>query len=106
VNPEFASLVGPDPGNVMAFARCPHFEVADDVAPTNHDPLRGLPGSSGTGASPHADRSLHAAAHLLAAIELAGSDPDAIRGRLCEMSEIDLAILEDGEWRLFAPEAR
>lgn len=104
VNPEFVSQTGPDPGEVLAFARCPHFEVADDVSPTNGDALRGLPGGSGRGTSPHADRSLHAAAHLLAAIELAGPDPDAIRGRLCEMSEVELAILEGGEWRLFVPE--
>jgi hypothetical protein len=105
VNPEFVSLAGPDPGRVIAFARCPHFKVADDIVPTDPDVLRSMPGVPRSEALPHADRSVRAAAHLLAAIELAGPEPEAIRGRLCEMDEIELAILENGAWRLFVPEA-
>jgi hypothetical protein len=105
VNPEFVSLAGPDPGRVIAFARCPHFKVADDVARTAREAPRSLPGVPRLEALPHADRSVRAAAHLLAAIELAGPEPEAIRGRLCEMDKVKLAILEDGAWRLFVPEA-
>jgi ABC-type branched-subunit amino acid transport system substrate-binding protein len=104
LNRDFVGSAGPDPGQVIAFARCPHLDVADDVASTNQRDSRSLPGLQ-AGSSRHAERSLRAAAHLLAAIELAGPKPEAVRGALCEMSEVELAILEDGVWRRFAPEA-
>jgi ABC-type branched-subunit amino acid transport system substrate-binding protein len=102
VNREFIDLAGPDPGEVIAFSRCPHFEVADDTVPSEREAVRRVPRSSRSWVSPHAGRSLEAAAHLLAAIELAGSEPEAIRARLREMRAVRLATLEHGSWR-FSP---
>jgi ABC-type branched-subunit amino acid transport system substrate-binding protein len=99
VSREFVDLAGGHPGEVIAFARCPHFEVADDTAPPERDDVPGLPPRTRSRLSPHAGRSLEASAHLLAAIELAGAEPEAIAASLREMRAVRLATLEQGTWR-------
>jgi branched-chain amino acid transport system substrate-binding protein len=100
VSPEFVEAAGPGAGPAIAFARCPHFDVADDTTPSERDAIRTVPGISRLRTSPHAARTVDAAAHLLAAIELAGPEPEGIRVRLCEMRRVHIAILTNGEWRL------
>jgi ABC-type branched-subunit amino acid transport system substrate-binding protein len=98
VNSEFIDLAGADAGQVLAFARCPHFAVSGDTAPSDADALRDLLGVSRSRPSPHASRSFDAAVHLMAAIELAGAEPEAVRGALCEMNAVTLARLTNGAW--------
>jgi len=98
VNDEFVALAGPESGAVIALTRCPHFEVAGDVPPIDEETLRRRPAVARVSVSPQAGRSFEAAMHLLVAIELAGSEQDAVRDTLQEMSEPGLAVLENGAW--------
>ena len=52
---------------------------------------------------PQAGRSLDAAAHLAVAIELAGTEREAIRRTLDAMSRLRVARLEDGAWIVEEP---
>jgi ABC-type branched-subunit amino acid transport system substrate-binding protein len=81
VNEEFARSAPPDAGTVLAVAPCLHVESVDGPAPE----------------SLH-DRSREAAAHLLAAVENAGRDREAVRGRLLRVRSQAVARLTNGAW--------
>jgi len=81
VNEEFARLAPPDAGTVLAVAPCPHAEQGGGPAPE----------------SLH-DRSSEAAAHLLAAVEIAGRDREAVRGILERLRSQAVARLKNGAW--------
>jgi ABC-type branched-subunit amino acid transport system substrate-binding protein len=103
VGEEFAVLAGPEIGEVIALTRCPHFRVAGDLPPIDESAQRRRPAVARKRASPQAERSYEAAVHLLAAIELAGKDRDAVREKLEEMSQPGLAVWKDGAWKVSFP---
>ena len=80
----------PLPGSIGS----PDYAPGERRAPTH------VPGAARRSTTPEARRSAQATAHLLAAIEVAGPEREAIRGSLCEMRRIEIARLEAGEWRL------
>ncbi len=84
VNEEFAGSAPPDAGMVLAVAPCPHAEAGGGPAPT----------------SLH-DRSLEAAAHLIAAVEIAGRDRQAVRDALQRMRSQAVARFKNGVWGPF-----
>jgi hypothetical protein len=81
VNDEFARSAPLDAGTVLAVAPCSHAEAAGGPPPE----------------SLH-DRSYEAAAHLLAAVEIAGRDREAVRGELQRLRSQAVARLKNGVW--------
>jgi len=98
IDSECRELVGPEPGAVIALARCPHFEVAGDAAAADGELLEHRPGLSRKPELPQSGPSFTAAAHLIVAIELAGTEPEAIRRSLAAMGRPRVARLREGEW--------
>jgi hypothetical protein len=85
VNEEFAKSAPPDVGTVLAVAPCPHAEAVGGPPPE----------------SLH-DRSSGAAAHLIAAVESAGRDREAVRGALQSVRSQAVARLKNGAWGQFS----
>ena len=103
IGSEFVELAGPEPGSVIALSRCPHLDLAGDAAARDEEAMRRRPDIARKPALPQAGRSLDAAAHLAVAIELAGTEREAIRRMLDAMSRLRVARLEDGAWVVEEP---
>jgi len=81
VNEDFARSAPPDAGTVLAVTPCSHAEAGGGPPPE----------------SLH-DRSSEAAEHLLAAVENAGRDREAVRGELQRKRSQSVARLKNGVW--------
>jgi len=84
VNEDYARSAPLDAGTILAVAPCPHVEAGGGLPPE----------------SLH-DRSSEAAEHLLAAVEKAGRDREAVRGELQRLRSQALARLKNGAWGSF-----
>lgn len=99
VSDEFAVLVGPDPGLVVAPNPCPHRKdlkalsrFAKRYAEQNSPAGLRRPPTLG------AYLTYHATGHILQAINAGGVDRHAIRRALVRMADTGLAILRRGRW--------
>jgi ABC-type branched-subunit amino acid transport system substrate-binding protein len=107
VSDEFLELAGGNPGPVIAFHPCGHRGDRESLARfvkryTAQSSSRGA--KRGPGIDAYV--AYHATCHLLEAVDLAGSDRNAIRAMLAELGKSRLAVLKDGRWQVVAPSDR
>jgi ABC-type branched-subunit amino acid transport system substrate-binding protein len=96
VNDEFVGRVGRDPGRVIAPYPCSHRRDAEAAVRFGEQYARRSSGQRAAG--PEAYRIYDATRHLAQAIDIAGSDREAIRQTLREMDAATFACLEQGQW--------
>ncbi len=100
VTDAFIRLDGSAPGRVVAPVPCRHRIHGDADADGQIDKRPSMATKNGNpGNNPTPDLSFMGALHLLEAVDAAGSDRDAVRRKLLEMSTPVLARLIEGHWK-------
>lgn len=100
VTDAFIRLDGSAPGRVVAPVPCRHRIHGDADADGQIDKRPSIATKNGNpGNNPMPDLSFMGALHLLEAVDAAGSDRDAVRRKLLEMSTPVLARLIEGHWK-------
>lgn len=100
---EFARLMGPEPGAVIAPQPCPHRRDRETMARfTEVYTRQNSPARRVRPPKAAAYRTYDSAGHLMLAISIAGLDRPALREVLAKMGQPTLAIFQDSKWDMLA----